>query len=144
MVSSHQIPRLRPWGPRGADPNPVSDVLNSRGKLPTPPMTPGGLLLRLRQKFGHGLRTAWYRDVVRPRILRTPPVVGTTDKRCEIHVLTSAGDWLNLLWTLKSFYAASRRKYALCIHDDGSLSNEARNSVQAHFPAARLIARTEA
>jgi len=107
-------------------------------------MTPGGLLLRLRQKFGHGLRTAWYRDVVRPRILRTPPVVGTTDKRCEIHVLTSAGDWLNLLWTLKSFYAASRRKYALCIHDDGSLSNEARNSVQAHFPAARLIARTEA
>ena len=84
-------------------------------------LTPGAIWLRANQKYGHGLRVAWYRDVVRPRILSTPPITGTTDKRCEIHVLTSKEDWLNLIWTLKSFYIASGRRYALCIHEDGSL-----------------------
>src|SRR5438874_7227531 len=58
-------------------------------------LTSGALLLLLRQKFGHGIRAAWYRDVVRPRILSTPPISGTIDPTCEVHVLTSAQDWLN-------------------------------------------------
>ena len=104
----------------------------------------GSVYLKFRQKFGHGLATAYYRDIVRPRILKTAPVEGTTDSRCEIHVLTSARDWLNLVWTLKSFYAVSRRRYALCIHDDGSLDQTARGALLQHFPAARLIPRAEA
>ncbi len=107
-------------------------------------MSLGSLYLKFRQKFDHGLGTAYYRDVVRPRILKTAPVEGTTDSRCEIHVLTSARDWLNLVWTLKSFYAVSGRKYALCIHDDGSLNDAARGALQRHFPAARLILRVDA
>jgi hypothetical protein len=109
-----------------------------------PRLTPGALWLRLREKYGHGLRVAWYRDVVRPRILATPPIVDTTDKRCEIHVLTSARDWLNLIWALKSFYAASRRRYALCIHEDGSVDDSALAALREHFPRARLIRRAEA
>jgi len=35
-------------------------------------MTPDALVLSFCQKFGHGLRVAWYRDVVRPRILQRP------------------------------------------------------------------------
>src|SRR6516165_8466887 len=107
-------------------------------------LTPGALWLRLRQKFGHGLRVAWFRDVVRPRILATPPIADTTDNRCEIHALTSSGDWLNLIWTLKSFYVASGRRYALCIHEDGSLSETALMALRDHFPRARLIRRAEA
>jgi len=107
-------------------------------------LTPGALWLRLHQKYGHGLRVAWYRDVVRPRILATPPIVDTTNKRCEIHVLTSARDWLNLIWALKSFYAASRRRYALCIHEDGSLEESALAALRQHFPDARIIRRAEA
>lgn len=107
-------------------------------------MSPGAILLKLQQTFGHGLTTAYYRDIVRPRILKTAPIEGTTDSRCEIHVLTSARDWLNLVWTLKSFYAVSRRRYALCIHDDGSLDATARGALRQHFPAARLIPRAEA
>lgn len=107
-------------------------------------MSLGSAYLKFRQKFGHGLRTAYYRDIVRPRILKTAPVEGTTDSRCEIHVLTSAKDWLNLVWTLKSFYAVSRRGYTLCIHDDGSLDQTARGALRQHFPAARLILRAEA
>jgi hypothetical protein len=107
-------------------------------------LTPGALWLRFRQKFDHGLEVAWYRDVVRPRILSTPPICGTTDKLCEIHVLTSKRDWLNLVWTLKSFYLWSNRRYALCIHDDGSLTGAEFATLQMHFPDARIIRRTVA
>jgi hypothetical protein len=107
-------------------------------------LTPGALWLRLRQKFGHGLRVAWYRDVVRPRILATPPIADTNDNSCEIHALTSSGDWLNLVWALKSFYLASRRRYALCIHEDGSLRPDDLANLRQHFPAARFIRRAEA
>lgn len=53
-------------------------------------------------------RTLYYRDVVRPRILNTAPVINTDHDALEIHVLTSDKDWLNLMWTLKSFYHVSR------------------------------------
>lgn len=107
-------------------------------------LTPGALWLRLNQKFQHGLRVAWYRDVVRPRILNTPPIADTSDHRYEIHVLTSRHDWLNLIWSLKSFYAASGRRYALCIHEDGTLDAFALSSLQRHFPTSRIIRRHEA
>jgi hypothetical protein len=106
--------------------------------------SPGALWLGVRQRFQHGLRVAWYRDVVRPRILGTPPIAGTVDKRCEIHVFTSRKDWLNLVWALKSFYVASGRRYSLCIHEDGSLANGEVAALARHFPDARIIRRQEA
>lgn len=109
----------------------------------SPPSLGRGLLI-LRQKYGRGLRTAYYRDSVRPRILSTRPVECGADDRCEIHVLTSAADWLNLVWALKSFYFYSRRRYSLCIHDDGSLDPAAVSALREHFPGARLIPRNEA
>src|SRR3974377_358929 len=107
-------------------------------------LTPGALWLRFQQKFGDGLQVALFRDVVRPRILSTPPIMGTTDKRCEIHVLTSKDDWLNLVWALKSFYIASGRRYSLCIHEDGSLGNTGLSALGVHFPQARIIRRRDA
>ena len=108
------------------------------------PKTPGAWLLWFRQKFGHGLRVAYYRDIVRPRILDTPPITNTTDKTAEIHVLTSNEDWLNLVWTFKSFYAVSPKRYALCIHADKTLPAEAVALLRKHFPQARLIERADA
>ena len=87
---------------------------------------------------------AWWRDVIRPRILKTPPVERTDDRRCEIHALTSGEDWLNLIWALKSFYRASQRHYSLAIHDDGTLTEEAGLAMRRHFPTARFISRREA
>ena len=101
----------------------------------------GRLALRLRQKFGHGLRAAWYRDVVRKRILDTAPVEAGDTSVCEIHVLTSDADWINLMWALKSFYHASGRRYGLCIHDDGTLTDKTRKALSAHFPNARVLNR---
>lgn len=107
-------------------------------------MSLGSLLLKFKQKFGHGVRVAYWRDVVRPRILRTRAIDGTTERVCEIHVMTSKDDWLNLLWALKSFYWASRRRYALCIHDDGSLRSDDVATLRAHFPQARIVERKAA
>ena len=107
-------------------------------------LTPGALRLWFLQKFGDGLRVAYYRDMVRPRILKTPPFEGLTDPACEIHCFTSKEDWLNLIWALKSFYAASGRRYKLCIHDDGSLGTVALSALRQHFPDARIIGRPEA
>jgi hypothetical protein len=108
------------------------------------PVTAGRLVYLLKLKFGDGWRVAYYRDVVRPRILSTPSMSGTSDRNCEIHVLTSEADWLNLLWALKSFYHYSGRRYALCIHDDGTLSDEAREAITSAFPDSRLISRDTA
>lgn len=105
-------------------------------------MTPGAVWLRLQMRFQHGLKAAWNRDVVRKRILDTPPV-DTRDTACEIHVLTSDSDWLNLIWALKSFYLASDRHYELSIHDDGTLTDETWIVLQSHFPFAHLITRAQ-
>ena len=107
-------------------------------------MSLGALALKVQQKYEHGLRAAHYRDGVRPRILDTRPTKGTTDTNCEIHVLTSAKDWLNLMWALKSFYWAAKRDYALCIHDDGTLNSDHINLFKKHFPQARVIERKAA
>ena len=81
-------------------------------------------------------------DEVRLHILATSPVPETVDRCCEIHALTCSRDWLNLIWTLKSFYSASGRRYALCIHDDGSLLKGEIATLQDHFPSARIIPRS--
>jgi hypothetical protein len=107
-------------------------------------MSIGSAVLQIKTKYQHGLGTAYYRDVVRNRLLNTKPIANTTDRTCEIHVLTSASDWLNLLWALKSFYYYSQRDYALCIHDDGSLTSEHQTILKHHFPQARLIDRPQA
>lgn len=107
-------------------------------------MSLGAMALKFRQKYEHGLRTAHYRDTVRSRILKTRPIVQTPDRTCEIHVFTCAQDWLNLVWTLKTFYHYSNRGYGLCIHDDGTLTESDRATLQHHFPNARIIDRPSA
>ena len=108
------------------------------------PVTPGAILLRLREKLGWGLRVAYYRDIVRPGILQTNPIADLVDGTCEIHVMTSQRDVLNAVWALKSFYWMSQRRYRLCIHDDGSLALEHRQMLKQQFPDSRVIDRIEA
>ena len=107
-------------------------------------MSLGGRWLQLRHLLAGGPRAAWYREVVRPRILESGPITETVDGRVELHVLTSQRDWLDLMWGLKSFYRASGRRYRLCIHDDGSLDDEALGALTTHFPHGRIIPRSDA
>ena len=107
-------------------------------------MSLGSIYLRFRQKYGHGLKVAYYRDRVRPRILQTPPVLHTNSDECEIHVLTWREDWLNVIWMLKTFYHYSKRNYSLCIHEDGTLEERELSLLEYHFPNARIVRRSDA
>lgn len=97
------------------------------------------LFNRVRDLGPSGLQRRYYRNLLRPRLLKSTPVEDTIDDGLEIHVLTSEKDWLNLLWTLKSFYHFSPRRLALCIHADPSLSSGAVATLQTHFPKSRVI-----
>lgn len=112
------------------------------------PVSLGAYYYHFRQTMRHGMvtgpRLAWYRDVVRPRILRTAPIATTDDPAAEAHVLTTRHDWLNLIWTLKSFYANSPVRYRLCIHEDGDVPPEGLDALAKHFPQARIIRRAQA
>jgi hypothetical protein len=104
----------------------------------------GRLRYHFTRKFGDGLYTAWQREVIRWRILKTPPVYGLTDNTCEIHVLTCHRDWLDLIWSLKSLFAACEYRFRVCIHEDGSVPADGITALQDHFPDARVIRRSEA
>ena len=106
------------------------------------PVTAGRLVYLLKTKLNHGLRVAYYRDGVRQRILSLPPVTQEEDRSCEIHVLTSEDDWLNLIWALRTFQKSTGRNYALCIHDDGSLKPRSMGILRTTFPHARIISRS--
>lgn len=107
-------------------------------------MSIGSVIQQLRQRYQHGLSTAHYRDAIAPRILYSKPVLDTTDLTGEIHLFTSQMDWVNAVWALKSFYYVSQRRYALCIHEDGSLTPEQIQQLQSHFPRARVVDRATA
>ncbi|WP_016953298.1 hypothetical protein [Anabaena sp. PCC 7108] len=107
-------------------------------------MSIGSIIYQIRKKYEHGLETAYYRDTVRKKILGSQAITNTSDTSCEIHVFTSANDWLNLVWALKSFYHFSQRHYALCIHNDGTLTDENLATLRHHFPNARIIDRKQA
>jgi len=68
----------------------------------------------------------------------------TVSDVCEIHVLTSENDLLNMVWALKSFYRMSASTFKLCIHDDGTLQAASRELLSTHFPNARLLLRSDA
>jgi hypothetical protein len=57
----------------------------------------------------------------------------------EVFVLTGQQDWLNLLWSLKSFYWFSGGVWPLTILDDGTLTNAEDDVLMEHFPRARII-----
>lgn len=99
----------------------------------------GRMLLKLRALSKYDPVKSHFENSVRPRILKSYPVTELTHDAAEIHVLTSNKDWLNLAWTLKSFYFHSPLRIPLVIHGDPSLSQEAIDGLTKLFPEARIL-----
>ena len=104
----------------------------------------GKLAYRLKSTFRYGVRVAYYRDVIRPRILESGSIATGAPGSGDVHVLTSADDFLNCLWSLASFFRQSGPVVGLCVHDDGSLEQYHIDKIKNLFPAARVITRQEA
>ena len=107
-------------------------------------ITPGRLWYLLRKNSREGWSTPFFRERIRPRIVDTPPVTTAATGPAEVHVLTSQGDWINLLWSLKSFYHFAERDYPLVIHADGTCDAATCATLAQHFPTARIIGKSEA
>jgi hypothetical protein len=71
----------------------------------------------------------------------TPPVVCEEEGRFELHTLTCKRDFLNTLWSLKTFYYFSGIRPKLVIYDDGSLSETARKFLCGNFVNCQIIRR---
>jgi len=105
--------------------------------------SPGRVNLKTRTYFKYGVYARYLQNTLIPKILLTKPCGGWDNPQAEIHVLTSKGDWLNLIWVLKSLYRVIEEPYKLCIHEDGSLNDGEINTLKWHFPGARVIYRAE-
>jgi hypothetical protein len=92
-----------------------------------------------------GVRSTRSRRGLRPAILHTRPVpCEPPGASWEVHVLTSAQDFLDAVWAIKSLWWAGRQSFALCVHDDGTLDRGAFEQLRHHFPGARVIPRAQA
>jgi len=94
--------------------------------------------LEFQEANREGWLRAWKRRRIQQRILDTPPLTTAETGPVEVRVLTWRRDWINLVWTLKSFYYFSGVDYPLFIHDGGLAPGQA-EQLRHHFPKARLI-----
>ena len=62
----------------------------------------------------------------------------------SIHLLTGANDWRLAAWMLASWFQATEHSWPIVIHDDGTLPEEGRATLQKLFTNARVIRRAEA
>jgi hypothetical protein len=98
-------------------------------------------LARGAQQIGkHGPRLLWLRYVRRKAILRTPPLSCPDGATLEVHTQVCERDWLNVLWTLKSFSLVTGQPFKLLILCDRTVTKQAIECMSAHFPGARVAA----
>lgn len=90
-----------------------------------------------------GWLEAFKRSQTQRQILNTPPIHTEKIGTSEVRVLTWRRDWINTLWSLKSFYSYSQEKYPLFIHD-GGLERYQFQKLQEHFPTATIISKSAA
>lgn len=93
------------------------------------------------------LKVAWathQRAKARAAILQTPPAPVDPLASLEIHALTCARDYPDLLWCLKSLIFYSGRSFHVVVHDDGSLDAQSLAQLQWHLPGATIVTRDQA
>ncbi len=88
-----------------------------------------------------GLGNAYKRLRIQKKVLDTAPMHLDSEGDVEVHVLTWRKDYINLIWSLKTFYALSEKRFPLVIHD-GGLHNRHKHILLKHFPEARIIDKT--
>lgn len=88
------------------------------------------------RKYGFGLMLHRYGTM--PRILKTPPVPCSDDSALEVHTMVCRRDWLNGVWSLKSFRAMADQPFRLVVFHDGSLSAREVDCLRQQFPGVRI------
>ena len=79
---------------------------------------------------------------LRSRILQAAPVDCPPDAEREVHTQVCQRDWLNALWSLRSFRHFGGEPFRLVVHPHG-LSEQARSTIVRHFPGVVLSDETD-
>lgn len=88
------------------------------------------------RKYGVGLLLHRYGTL--PRILKSAPVPCPEDALLEVHTMVCRRDWLNGVWSLKSFRAFSEQPFRLVVFHDGSLTARELACFHQHFPGVQI------
>lgn len=99
--------------------------------------------IRFQELNREGWRRAFRRSRGQRPILATAPVRTRGRGSVEVRALTWRRDWVNLVWTLKTFYRFAEVDFPLFIHDGGLTPRQA-DRLQQHFPDATIVAQAEA
>jgi len=117
-------------------------MVNLKGKLRTW-LRSQQAWIRFRELSGEGFLAAWQRRSLQRLILQTPAVRTSHSGPVEVRALTWRRDWLNVLWSLKSFYHFSGADYPLFLHD-GGLGDAHITCLRDHFPDATIVSKAQA
>lgn len=108
-------------------------------------MTPGRLWWLARRDWQRGWDAARHDYFSSEKILRWHnPIFREAAEPVPVHLLTGAKDWLLACWMLASWFHYTGRNWSVVLHDDGTLSEEAKSHLLRLFPGARFIASGEA
>lgn len=101
------------------------------------------LWIRFQELNREGWGRAFRRCRLQSPILATAPVRTSRRGPVEVRALTWRKDWVNLIWTLKTFYRFAQVDFPLFIHD-GGLTRRQADRLQQHFPDATIVTRSDA
>ncbi len=108
-------------------------------------LRPGRLWYLLCRDLRRGWRASFHAHRTLQRITEMPPLSAPgAPLPVSLHVLTGRDDWQLACWMLASWQHFSGRAGPIVIHDDGTLPDEGRDTLQTLFADVRIIARAEA
>lgn len=108
-------------------------------------ISPGRLLYLLRRDLKRGFGSSYHFYKTLPRIEEWSwPYWSEDPSPVPVHILTGRDHWQLAAWMLASWFHFSEQGWQIVIHDDGTLPEHGRASLQAMFPKTRVITRAEA
>ena len=95
----------------------------------------------LKNICSHDVNYVYYKYLYKKNIYKTNSVVCGHDDSFDLHTLTCQKDFVNTIWSLKTFYNFSEKRPRLFIYDDGSLSIDSKKILYDHFISCEIICR---
>jgi hypothetical protein len=103
------------------------------------------LFRQLFRDFRRGGVAAYHDYKIKPRIAEWAwPYWADAPQPVPVHIIMGEHDWQQGAWTLASFFHWTEHTWKIAIHDDGTLSDQACSDLEALFPRAHLIRRSDA
>ena len=84
----------------------------------------------------HGWRLLWHRYITRRRILDAGSIRCPENADLEVHMQVCARDWLNALWTLRSFRYYAKQPFQLLLFCDRTVTDEMQAHLRHRLPGA--------